>query len=107
MYRIDGGTDQLANALAKDAGRIDLRHAVRAVQQDTRTVTVTDRSSDDEIAAAELFLEMKREAMARSAPDPRADPRWTHDCLAIPLGLRPIQSCNSLCECLPYDRRPH
>ena len=53
-----------------------------------RTVTVTDRSSDDEIAAAKLFLEMKREAMARSAPDPRADPRWTHDWLERDGALR-------------------
>ncbi len=44
-----------------------------------RTVTVSESSSDDEIATAKLFLDMKKEALARSAPDPRADPRWTHE----------------------------
>ena len=53
-----------------------------------RTITVSESSSDDEIAAAKLFLEMKKEALARSAPDPRADPRWTHEWLERDGALR-------------------
>ena len=40
MYRIDGGNDRLPEALAKEAGRVDLGHVVRAVQQDERSVRV-------------------------------------------------------------------
>ena len=43
-----------------------------------RTVMLSESSSDDEIAEAKLFLEMKRDAMGRPAPDPRTDPGWTH-----------------------------
>jgi monoamine oxidase len=47
MYRIEGGADQLVQALAKDAGcRIDLRHTVRAVRQDEKSVTVTVEGPD-------------------------------------------------------------
>jgi hypothetical protein len=53
-----------------------------------RTVTVSEWSSDDEIAGAKLFQEMKKEALARSAPDPRADPRWTHEWLERDGALR-------------------
>ena len=53
-----------------------------------RTVIVSESSSDDEIAEAKLFLEMKKEALTRSAPDPRANPRWTHEWLERDGALR-------------------
>lgn len=53
MYRIDGGADQLVNALAKDTGsRIELQHTVRAVQQDGRAVTVTVEGPNGQHAQA-------------------------------------------------------
>ena len=53
-----------------------------------RSVTASECSSDDEIAEAKLFLEMKEEAMVRSAPNPRADPKWTHEWLERDGALR-------------------
>jgi hypothetical protein len=72
------------------ATQFALRDAAWLAPQEwaARTITVSESSSDDEIAAAKLFLEMKKEALTRSAPDPRADPRWTHEWLERDGALR-------------------
>ena len=72
------------------ATQFALRDAAWLAPQEwaARTITVSASSSDDEMAEAKLFIEMKKEAMARSAPDPRADPLWTHQWLERDGALR-------------------
>jgi len=72
------------------ATQFALRDAAWLAPQEwaARTITVSASSSDDEMAEAKLFIEMKKEAMARSAPDPREDPLWTHQWLERDGALR-------------------
>ena len=65
MYRIVGGADRLIEALHKDAGcRVDLRSAVRAVEQDARSVKVTVEGADEQRA------ELRADYLIVTAPVP-------------------------------------